>query len=121
MSDSILAAPAGPLVIADRGETHDPKIRLSLVVPTYNESANVGPLLERLLALLDGELPGGYELIVVDDDSPDRTWEKAAEVAKGRPEAIKVIRRRGERGLSTAVIRGWQLARGEVLGVIDAD
>src|SRR5215468_5152698 len=121
MSDPILAAPTGPLVVTDGAEAHDPAVRLSLVVPTYNESANVAPLLERLLALLDAELPGAYELVVVDDDSPDRTWEVAAGVARKRPEAVKVIRRTGERGLSTAVIRGWQLARGEVLGVIDAD
>jgi len=117
MPDTLVPTPTGSLIIS---EAADPAIRLSLVVPTYNESANVGPLLEQLMGLLDGELPGAYELIVVDDDSPDRTWEKAEAVAREHAQ-VRVVRRVGERGLSTAVIRGWQVARGEVLGVIDAD
>jgi dolichol-phosphate mannosyltransferase len=90
------------------------------VIPTYNESKNVAQLVERLTALLEEPLRGSYELIVVDDDSPDRTWEIALGLA-GRYPRLRVIRRQGERGLSTAVIRGWQAARGEVLGVMDAD
>lgn len=98
----------------------DPAIRLSLVIPTYNESKNVGELVERLTNLLDPQLGDAYELLVVDDDSPDRTWEIALELTRRYPK-LRVIRRQGERGLSTAVIRGWQMARGEVLAVIDAD
>ncbi len=51
-----------------------PPIQLSLIVPTYNEGGNVGKLITVLSALLDPVLPQGYELIIVDDDSPDRTW-----------------------------------------------
>src|SRR5262249_28081725 len=65
-------------------------------------------------------LSGRYELIVVDDDSPDGTWAVALRLADRHP-ALRVMRRRGEKGLSTAVVRGWQAARGDVLGVIDAD
>ena len=57
---------------------------------------------------------------MVDDDSPDQTWELALRLADRFP-ALRVMRRRGEKGLSTAVVRGWQAARGEVLAVIDAD
>jgi dolichol-phosphate mannosyltransferase len=74
----------------------------------------------RLRTILDVELPGDYEIIVVDDDSADHTWELALELARGFP-ALKVLRRQGERGLATAVVRGWQAARGRVLCVIDAD
>ncbi len=97
-----------------------PSVRLSLVIPTYNEAKNVGQLVERLTALLDPPLGDSYELIVVDDDSPDRTWELAHAMTEKYPK-LRVLRRQGERGLSTAVIRGWQQARGEVLAVIDAD
>jgi dolichol-phosphate mannosyltransferase len=114
---ALIATPTGPLVVTADSEAG---VRLSLVVPTYNEARNIGPLLERLLGLLDAELPRAYELIVVDDDSPDRTWEVAAAIAARRPE-VRVVRRAGERGLSTAVIRGWQAARGHILGVIDGD
>jgi dolichol-phosphate mannosyltransferase len=95
-------------------------IQLSLIIPTYNESKNLGKLVGRLSSLLDPVLGSAYELIVVDDDSPDRTWESALALAREHPK-LRVLRRVGERGLSTAVIRGWQLANGDVLGVIDAD
>ena len=95
-------------------------IYFSLVIPTYNECKNVKTIVEKLSQLLDGGIPGDYELIVVDDDSPDRTWEVALSLTADYPQ-LRVMRREHERGLSTAVIRGWQVARGEVLGVIDAD
>jgi dolichol-phosphate mannosyltransferase len=95
-------------------------IRLSVVIPTYNESKNVAELVKRLTDLLNAPLGGAYELIVVDDDSPDRTWEVAQGLTRANPH-VRVVRRTAECGLSTAVIRGWQAARGEVLAVIDAD
>ncbi|MFT3776591.1 MAG: polyprenol monophosphomannose synthase [Minicystis sp.] len=90
------------------------------MLPTFNEAKNVGEMIRRLAALLDGPLGGAYELIVVDDDSPDRTWEVAQALTAEHPR-LRVMRREAERGLSTAVLRGWQAARGEVLAVIDAD
>ena len=101
------------------GLGHSP-ILLSMVIPTYNESRNIQLLVYRLSQLLDEVIPGAYELIVVDDNSPDRTWEIAAQMMPDYPQ-LRVMRRTEERGLSTAVVRGWQVARGEVLGVIDAD
>lgn len=98
----------------------EPPIYFSLIIPTYNESKNIKTIIEKLSQLLDGSIPGDYELIVVDDDSPDRTWELALSLTPDYPQ-LRVMRREHERGLSTAVIRGWQVARGEVLGVIDAD
>jgi len=95
-------------------------VLLSLVVPTFNESANIRPFLATLRETLDPLLGCRYEVIVVDDDSPDGTWEVAAQVAKDYPQ-LRVLRRRAEKGLSTAVIRGWQVGRGEVLGTINAD
>jgi dolichol-phosphate mannosyltransferase len=95
-------------------------IHVSIVLPTYNESKNIREMISRLTQVLDGALPGAYELIVVDDDSPDRTWELAHSLTEQYPQ-LRVMRRQGERGLSTAVIRGWQVARGELLAVIDAD
>jgi dolichol-phosphate mannosyltransferase len=98
----------------------DARTDLSIVLPTFNEAANIVAVLEQLMARLDS-VPGlHYEIIVVDDDSPDRTWEKAGQVAEIFPQVV-VLRRQTERGLSTAVIRGWQVARGRVLGVMDAD
>jgi dolichol-phosphate mannosyltransferase len=61
-----------------------------------------------------------FEVIIVDDDSPDETW-KVAEGLARENEHLKVIRRRGEKGLATAVVAGWQAAQGEILGVMDGD
>jgi dolichol-phosphate mannosyltransferase len=92
---------------------------VSLVLPTYNEAANLPRLIPRLTTVLV-RVGAPFELIVVDDDSPDGTWALAGEMALADPR-LRVIRRRGERGLATAVVAGWKAARGEVLGVMDAD
>lgn len=116
----LLPVPSGRLLIPATPTQPPSSIRLSLVLPTYNESENVVALVAQLSCLLDRALGNGYELILVDDDSPDRTWEIAQALRWVYPK-LQVMRRQGERGLSTAVIRGWQMARGDVLGVIDAD
>ncbi|MEM6447419.1 MAG: glycosyltransferase [Cyanobacteria bacterium P01_D01_bin.123] len=93
---------------------------LSLVVPTYNEHESLPYLLKTLSDLLDRALPDAYELIVVDDDSPDRTWELAESLQASIP-SLKVIRRVRDKVLATAVRDGWLQARGEILGAIDGD
>ena len=95
-------------------------IQLSLIIPTYNESQNLPYLIKLLDEILNQKIPGQYELIVVDDNSPDRTWQVALDLIAFYPQ-LKVMRRVEEKGLSTAVIRGWQVARGKILGVIDGD
>ncbi len=113
--------PSGPFVVPPKPAfAGDAEIRLSLVIPTFNEAKNIEELISRLCNLLDTPLKGAFELIVVDDDSRDETWRVALEIAKGNPH-VRVIRRTDESGLSSAVIRGWQAARGDILGVIDAD
>lgn len=90
---------------------------LSLVLPTYNEAANLPSLLPAIGKALQG-LP--HEIIVVDDDSPDKTWEVAEKIAQTQP-SVSIIRRRGEKGLSSAVVEGFNRAKGEILVVMDAD
>jgi dolichol-phosphate mannosyltransferase len=120
-SSALLATPKGDLRIKPAADPNlGPPVKFSLVIPTYNESKNIETLIGRLEKLLEEPLGGSYELIVVDDDSPDRTWELAQRLAATRPH-VRVMRRQGEKCLSSAVIRGWQAARGEVLGVMDAD
>ncbi len=95
-------------------------IKFSLIVPTYNESKNLPRLVEVLTELLNNSWHGSYELIIVDDDSPDLTWQVGLDLMPNYPQ-LRVMRRQGEKGLSTAVIRGWQAAQGDILGVIDGD
>ncbi|UKO97467.1 glycosyltransferase [Nostoc sp. UHCC 0870] len=123
-SNSLLTVPTGTLQIselprADVDTTHS-NVYLSLVIPTYKERDNIQNVVRILSQTLDEFIPGDYELIVVDDDSPDLTWEVAQSLTEEYPQ-LRVMRRQKERGLSSAVIRGWQVARGSVLGVIDGD
>lgn len=92
---------------------------LSLVIPTYNENQNIGPLIRRITSALEPVIDK-FEIIVLDDDSPDGTWQVAEQIARENSH-LRVIRRCGERGLGTAVIAGWQAAKGELLGVMDGD
>ncbi|MEH2364033.1 glycosyltransferase [Nostoc sp.] len=123
-SSSLLTVPTGPLKISELPPKHvgisGESIDLSLVIPTYKERDNIENVVSILSQLLDESIPGNYELIVVDDDSPDRTWEIAESLTPEYPQ-LRVMRRQQERGLSSAVIRGWQAATGSILGVIDGD
>ena len=117
--EMFVECPTGVLVVPAECRA-GARVRLSVVVPTFNERRNLEALIQQLTELLNPEFGNDYEIIVVDDDSPDRTWALAAELTTSYP-TLRVVRRQGGRGLSTAVIRGWQVARGDVLAVIDGD
>ncbi|MCL4513248.1 MAG: polyprenol monophosphomannose synthase [Candidatus Eremiobacteraeota bacterium] len=89
---------------------------ISVVVPTYNEQDNLPVLVEKIFSAL-GDHPG--EVVVVDDNSPDGTGEIAEKLKSRYP--VQVIHREGKLGLATAVMAGFQSAKGEILCVIDAD
>ena len=91
---------------------------LSIILPTYNEKENILELVERIFKVFaENEIEG--EVVVVDDDSPDGT----ANVAEGLRSKynVKVIVRKNERGLASAAIRGMEVAKGDILCVMDAD
>jgi dolichol-phosphate mannosyltransferase len=92
-------------------------IEVSLVLPTYNERDNLATLCARVTEALRGF---SHEIIIVDDDSPDRTWEEAERLQSNYSQ-LRVVRRQGEKGLASAVVRGFREARGRVLAVMDAD
>jgi dolichol-phosphate mannosyltransferase len=94
-----------------------PPAELAIIVPTYCEAQNVGALIERIDASLAGV---SWELIFVDDDSPDRTAELVRDAAR-RDARIRLVHRIGRRGLSSAVIEGMQAATAPYLAVIDGD
>jgi dolichol-phosphate mannosyltransferase len=91
---------------------------ISLVLPTFNESASIEIALRRCAATLE-ETGERYELIVVDDNSPDGTADIAEQLNSELP--VRVFRRAGRSGLASAVVAGWKIARGDVLAVMDAD
>jgi dolichol-phosphate mannosyltransferase len=116
----LLSVPQGSYRVPPIASQPTDSIRLSVIVPTYREAKNIADLVARLSHILDPLVPDRYEVIVVDDDSPDGTWQIAQQLTANYP-ALRVMRREGERGLSTAVIRGWQAARGDILAVLDGD
>jgi dolichol-phosphate mannosyltransferase len=99
------------------GEVPPGRVRVSVVLPTYNEAQNVPDLVPVLVDFLR-DLP--HEIIVVDDDSPDGTW-RVVEALSDRFEEVRLVRRIGRRGLASAVIEGFLASKGGVLVAADAD
>jgi dolichol-phosphate mannosyltransferase len=90
---------------------------VSVITPTYDEAENLPELVRRIHESL-ANVP--HEIIVADDNSPDRTWAVAESLAAD-DETITVLRRFHDPGLSAAVLDGMSAARGSYLAVIDAD
>jgi len=92
-------------------------LELAIVLPTFNERANIGPLIERIDSALG---PAGWEAIVVDDNSADGTADEARRLARTDPR-IRVIQRIGRRGLASAAIEGMCATAAPFVAVMDAD
>jgi dolichol-phosphate mannosyltransferase len=90
---------------------------LSIVVPCYKERPNVRPMVERVAAALPGV---AWEIIFVDDNSPDGTADEARAIARINPQ-VRCIRRIGRRGLSSAVIEGALSSSADFVAVMDGD
>lgn len=92
-------------------------LELAVVLPTYNERANVEALVERLERALEGI---AWEAIFVDDDSTDGTADAVRGIAAADPR-IRVIQRIGRRGLASAAIEGMCATAAPIVAVMDAD
>lgn len=92
-------------------------VELAIVIPTFKERGNVEPILE----LLRQALPGiEYEVIFVDDDSPDGTAAAIRSIALSNPR-VRVLQRIGRRGLSSACLEGMMSTPAPYIAVMDAD
>ena len=92
------------------------KPKISVILPTYNERENIGRLVEGIFSSVKDSL----QIIVVDDDSPDGTWKVVQEIAE-RDSRVRLLRRVGRRGLTSALIEGISLARGKIVVWMDCD
>ncbi len=92
--------------------------KVSVVIPTYNERGNIGDLVEDIVRVL--QPTGDYEVIVVDDNSPDGTAEVVQQKCAGN-ERVRLHVRTAERGLATAVRKGIELSTGSIIIVMDSD
>ena len=90
---------------------------LTVVVPCYNERANIAPMVAALGTALAGL---DWEVVFVDDDSPDGTSPAARDIARQNPR-VRCIRRIGRRGLSSAVIEGALSSSADYIAVLDGD
>lgn len=110
MINQTLFKPARELAV------HEP-IELSIVVPTYNEVANVALLVDAVSAALPDTR---WELVFVDDDSPDGTAARVRDIAQFDPR-VRILHRFGRRGLSSACVEGIMATAAPVVAVMDAD
>ena len=94
---------------------HTPDLRLSVVVPAYNEAATMERIVERLL-----RVPSLLEIIIIDDCSSDKTFEIALGLASEHSQ-IKVVRHEKNRGKTEALKTGFAMTRGDIVIVQDAD
>jgi dolichol-phosphate mannosyltransferase len=92
-------------------------LELAVVIPTYNEESNIAGIVERLERVLAGTC---HEIIFVDDDSPDGTWEAVRTIALKRGN-VRLIRRIGRRGLASACLEGMLSTAAPYIAVMDAD
>ena len=92
-------------------------IQLGIVLPTYNERGNIRSMVERLDVALAGI---AWEVIVVDDNSPDGTADEVRALA-AQDRRVRVLQRIGRRGLSSAAIEGMCATSAPVVAVMDAD
>lgn len=91
--------------------------QFSVVIPTYNEAENIEEFIITVSEILDNI---DFELIIVDDNSPDKTWALAKNISKNM-DNVKVIVRDDKRDLSRSILRGINESRSEKIAVIDAD
>jgi len=93
-------------------------VALTVVLPTYEEAGNIRAVVTEVQRVLES-VPN-HEILVVDDDSPDRTW-AIVDLIETRDPRVRCYRRMDERGLASAIVDGLRLGRGDVLVVMDAD
>ncbi len=89
------------------------------MIPTLDEGRNISAVIDRTISVLS-PITSPWEILVVDDESSDGTAAIVSEYAKSEPR-VRVLVRRGERGLAGAITHGWAQSSAGLLGVMDAD
>lgn len=94
-------------------------MNISIILPTYNEKGNILILIERIVKVLK-KLKKSYEIIVVDDNSPDETGYIAEKKYKDNRN-LKVFIRKRDRGFASAILHGIKKSKGKIVFVMDTD
>lgn len=104
-----------PSLIENPANKNNSEIEVTAILPTYNEATNIIPLINRIHTALENY---SKEILVVDDNSPDRTWEIAQGV---KDKNVRVIRRMEDKGLVKSIRYGVENAKGKYVVWMDAD
>jgi len=88
---------------------------LSVVIPAYNESGNIGALVTEINQALSGVI--SYEILIIDDGSNDGSAEEALNAGRH----VRVLRHKNRTGKSRALVSGFQAARGQWIATLDGD
>ena len=92
-------------------------LQLAVVLPTYNARKNIPTMVDRISAALQGV---EWEVVIVDDNSPDGTSDEARQLALSNPR-VRILQRIGRRGLASAAIEGMCSTAAPIVAVMDAD
>ena len=91
--------------------------KISVIVPTYNEVDNVEDLIVGLRAVLKD---ADYEVVVVDDNSPDGTYYAVKQIAERDPRILPILRQE-KLGLASAIVHGYKASEGKIIVMMDSD
>ena len=94
-------------------------MNLSVILPTYNERDSISSLITEIYEILEAQ-PLSFEIIIVDDNSPDGTYREILKEWDGNPK-IKALLRKNEKGLATAILHGIRQSEGKKVIVMDTD
>ncbi len=89
-------------------------MKVTVVMPTYNEKENIAALIRDVLENVKED----FEIVVVDDDSPDGTWKIVQDIKDKR---VRLIRRTQEKGLASAIRTGIEYSKGDIIVIMDTD
>ena len=95
---------------------NSPLREVTVILPTYNEKENIKHLISAILE----NMGKNAEILVVDDNSPDKTWKVVEDMAKENNKII-LLRRMNKRGLTSALTDGIKLAKGNIIAWMDTD
>jgi glycosyltransferase involved in cell wall biosynthesis len=94
--------------------------KVSVVIPVFRSEESLEPLVARLLVTLTG-LGQDYEIILVDDASPDNSWSVLKDIKDRNPEGVKIVRLMSNSGQHNAILCGFSLVTGDVVVTMDDD
>ena len=96
-------------------------VKLSFVIPLFNEEATLAPLFQGILKVVEEKALGSFEVVFVDDGSTDGSWAEITALKKAHPDTVRALRFRRNLGKAAALSAGFREVSGEIVVTMDAD